>query len=96
MNSVKVVAQFSYRHSSMYPLVGYLGRRLFILPVSTVDCERASADRTSSKQTCVTLTLKIESLSNIMMISIEEPTSESFPYEDAFNMVASMKTRGIL
>lgn len=40
LTSVKDVAQFSCRHSSVYPVVGYLGRRLLVLLVSTVDCER--------------------------------------------------------
>lgn len=92
LTSVKDVAQFSCRHSSMYPVVGYLGRRLLVLPVSTVDCERGFS-RQNLIKTDLRSSLKIESFSNIMILYIEGPTSESFPYEDAFNMWSSMKTR---
>ncbi|XP_052706729.1 zinc finger protein 862-like [Crassostrea angulata] len=95
LTSVKDIAQFSFRHSSVYPVVGYLGRRLLVLPVSTVDCERGFS-RQNLIKTDLHNSLKIESLSNIMMIAIEGPTSESFPFEDAFNKWASVKTRRIL
>lgn len=95
LTSVKDIAQFSFRHSSLYPVVGYLGRRLLVLPVSTVDCERGFS-RQNLINTDLRNSLKIESLSNIMMIAIEGPTSESFPFEDAFNKWASVKTRRIL
>ena len=95
LTSVKDIAQFSFRHSSVYPVVGYLGRRLLVLPVSTVDCERGFS-RQNLINTDLRNSLKIESLSNIMMIAIEGPTSESFPFEDAFSKWASVKTRRIL
>lgn len=95
LTSVKDIAQFSFRHSSVYPVVGYLGRRLLVLPVSTVDCERGFS-RQNLIKTDLRNSLKIESLSNIMMIAIEGPTSESFPFEDAFNKWAGLKTRRIL
>lgn len=95
LTSVKDIAQFSFRHSSVYPVVGYLGRRLLVLPVSTVDCERGFS-RQNLIKTDLRNSLKIESLSNIMMIAIEGPTSESFPFEDAFNKWAGVKKRRIL
>lgn len=38
--SVKDVPQFSSRHSFVYPVVAFLGRRLLVLTVVTVDGER--------------------------------------------------------
>lgn len=38
--SFKDVAQFSSRHSFVYPVVAFLGRRLLVLTVLTVDGER--------------------------------------------------------
>lgn len=92
LTSVKDIAHFSVRHSSVYQVIGYLGRRLLVLPVSNVDCERGFS-RQNLIKTDLRNSLKTESLSNIMMISIEGPTSESFPCEDAFKKWASVKTR---
>lgn len=38
--SVNDVPQFSSRHSFVYPVVAFLGRRLLVLTVRTVDNER--------------------------------------------------------
>lgn len=37
---VKDVVQFSSTHSFVYPVVAFLGRRLLVLTVPTVDSER--------------------------------------------------------
>ena len=37
LSTVKDLAQFGIRHSELFPVVGFIGRRMLVLPVSTVD-----------------------------------------------------------
>ena len=39
LSTVKDLAQFGIRHSDLLPVVGFIGRRMLVLPVSPVDCE---------------------------------------------------------
>ena len=73
LSTVKGLTQFGIRHSELFPVVGFIGKRMLILPVSTVDCERGFSKQNLIK-TDLRNSLKPESLSNLMMISIEGPT----------------------
>nr|XP_022317923.1 zinc finger protein 862-like [Crassostrea virginica] len=95
LSTVKDLAQFGIRYSDLFPVVGFIGRRMLVLPVSTVDCGRGFSKQNLIK-TDHRNSLKPESLSNLMMISIEGPTSDSFDFDQAFQVWTQMKARRIL
>jgi hypothetical protein len=88
----KDIAQFSVRNISTCPVIGYLAKGMLVLPVST---ERGFSWQNFIK-TDLKNSLKPESLSNLMTISIEGPPSESFNFDSAFDVWSKMKARRIL
>ncbi|KAJ8299937.1 hypothetical protein KUTeg_021456 [Tegillarca granosa] len=95
VSSVKDVAQVAVKQICSYPSLGLLAKRLLVLPVSTVDCERGSSKQNLIK-TDLRNSIKPASLDNLMRISIERPPCSEFNYDKAYDVWASMKPRRIL
>ncbi|KAJ8321756.1 hypothetical protein KUTeg_000227 [Tegillarca granosa] len=95
ISTVRDVAQIAVRQICSYPVVGMLAKRLLVLPVSTVDCERGFSKQNIIK-TDLRNSLKISTLENLMRISIKGPSnSADFNFEMAFD-IWSKKARRIL
>lgn len=95
VSSVKDVAQIAVKQICSYPSLGLLAKRLLVLPVSTVDCERGFSKQNLIK-TDLRNSIKPASLDNLMRISIEGPPCSEFNYDKAYDVWASMKPRRIL
>ena len=65
-----------------------------LLPMSTADCERGFSTLSRVK-TDLRNRLSSESLNNLLMVSIEGPAPDQFPYNQACNIWASWRQRMI-
>ncbi|KAJ8301785.1 hypothetical protein KUTeg_020772 [Tegillarca granosa] len=95
VSSIKDVAQVAVKQICNYPSLGLLAKRLLVLPVSTVDCERDFSKQNLIK-TDLRNSIKHASLDNLMRIFIEGPPCSEFNYDKAYDVWASMKPRRIL
>ena len=78
----------------MFPSLSQLASIGLLLPMSTVDCERGFS-ALSRVKTDLRNRLCSKTLNNLLMISIEGPAAESFPYEKACDIWASWRSRRI-
>ncbi|KAJ8321257.1 hypothetical protein KUTeg_001115 [Tegillarca granosa] len=87
---IKDVTQVALKQICSYPSLGLLAKRLLVLSVSTVHCER------NLIKTDLRNSIKPASLDNLMRIFIEGPLCSEFNYDKAYDVWASMKPRRIL
>jgi len=92
---VKDLVQLALRFKSTYPSVAVAAERLLVSPVSTVDCERGFSKMNLIK-TDIRSKLNIDTLQNIMRISMHDSDEHSFKFEEAFSKWAAKKARRII
>ena len=66
-----------------YPNLYILGKIGLIIPITSVNCERAIS-RYNAIKTDVRVTLNVDNVNKLMMLSIEAPSYKTFNYEPAF------------
>ena len=78
----------------MFPNLAKLATIALLLPMSSVDCERGFS-ALSRVKTDLRNRLSSRTLNDLLMITIEGPAPESFPYDSACNIWASWRSRRI-
>ncbi|KAJ8312909.1 LOW QUALITY PROTEIN: hypothetical protein KUTeg_010282 [Tegillarca granosa] len=94
VKTVTDVAQLGVRLMDFYPVVGVVCKRVLLLPVSTVDCERGFSKQNLIKS-CTRNRLQQKTLENLMRISIDGPR-EIIDYDLVFKSWVGVKQRRIM
>lgn len=94
VKTVTDVAQLGIRLMDIYPVVGVVCKRVLLLPVSTVDCERGFSKQNLIKS-CTRNRLQQKTLENLMRISIDGPR-ELIDYDLVFKSWVGVKQRRIM
>jgi len=94
-SSVKDLVQLAVRSSTTYPAVSVAAECLLVSPVSTVDCERGFS-RMNLIKTDVRNKLAINTLENLMRVSLHDSDETTFQFNKAFDKWAAVKSRRIL
>ena len=80
---------------SMYPNLSTLAAICQVLPVTTVDCERAFSAMKRIKSR-LRSTMKTKTLNHLLLISIEGPELDKFDFNRALQTWGKQKNRRIL
>ena len=78
----------------MVPNLNKLAAIGLLLPMSTVDCERGFSALTRIKIDLRNW-LSSKTLNNLMMIAVEGPSSDEFPYDQACETWAAWRNRRV-
>ena len=95
VKSSRDMVNLAFKHRDVYAAAAEAAVRFLVAPVSTVDCERGFSKQNVIK-TCLRNKMSDVALENLMRISIDGPSRDSFNFKGAFKKWAGQKTRRIL